>query len=80
MFSALLLLPALLAGCENPCIHMCQTYERYLDRCGYGWSTTFHDEGWTSLDDCYADHWEVPEREFERCEQEEDRFEEKACY
>ena len=36
---------------------MCQSYEMYLEDCGYGWSTAFADEGWTTLDDCYDTYW-----------------------
>lgn len=77
----LALLPLwLLSACENPCIHMCQQYERYLDRCGYGWSTVFRDEGWASIDDCYDDHWEAEEGEYGECREENERWAEKACY
>ncbi len=75
------LLPVcLLAACENPCIHMCQQYERYLDRCGYGWSTVFEEEGWASIDDCYDDYWEAGEDEAGQCRRENERWSERACY
>jgi len=68
------------SACESPCIHMCQQYERYLDRCGYGWSTVFRDRGWDSIEDCYDDHWEADEGKYPECQDEITDYEDKACY
>jgi len=48
---------------------MCQSYEMYLEECGYGWSTAFSDEGWTTLDDCYNAHWSADAVAQETCNQ-----------
>ena len=70
----------LLGGCSTPCIDMCQQYALYLDRCGYGWSTIFQDEGWTSIDDCYDDWWEAEEAEYGYCSTEIRHYSERSCY
>jgi hypothetical protein len=40
----------------------------YLEECGYGWSTAFEDEGWTTLDDCYDAHWTATQEEQDTCD------------
>jgi hypothetical protein len=47
---------------------MCQSHEMYLEDCGYGWSTAFEDEGWTTLDDCYDAHWTATQEEQDTCD------------
>jgi len=59
---------------------MCQEYELYLEECGYGWSTAFADEGWTTLDDCYNDHWEADSSQQASCDQVIQESVEKACF
>jgi hypothetical protein len=48
---------------------MCQSYEMYLEDCGYGWSTAFADEGWTTLDDCYDTYWSADSQVQATCDQ-----------
>ena len=52
---------------SNRCLDMCQAYEVYLEDCGYGWSTAFAEQGWTTLDDCYDTYWEATEQQQETC-------------
>ena len=78
--AALLLGVCFASACENPCIHMCQQYERYLDRCGYGWSTVFRDRGWDTIEDCYDDHWESEDDRYGECDQESHEYAERSCY
>ena len=74
----MLILLAMLS-CDNSCIHLCQHYEAFLDRCGYGWSTWFHDEGWTSIEDCYDTYWEADEGRQGECEAEIPEWTERGC-
>ena len=69
-----------LAGCSNPCVEMCQQADEYLRRCGYGWSTTFEQEGYASVDDCYDDYWDTPPEEQRWCEQQSMEYAERSCY
>ncbi len=69
-----------LGACGNPCLEMCQQYERYIAECGYGWSTTFAEEGWTSIDDCYDEYWEPSKNELHVCEEETERWARRSCY
>lgn len=55
------------ACASNRCLDMCQAYEVYLEDCGYGWSTAFEEQGWTTLDDCYDTYWEANEKQQETC-------------
>jgi hypothetical protein len=71
---------ALLSGCSDPCIEMCQEIEVYLDRCGYGWSTVFGDLGWSSIDDCYEDYWEADPDEYGFCQEQVAVVNDAACY
>jgi hypothetical protein len=66
---ATLLLATLSACSSNSCLDLCQEYELYLEECGYGWSTAFAEEGWTTLDDCYNAHWEADSQEQSSCDQ-----------
>ncbi len=59
---------------------MCQEYEVYLEECGYGWSTAFADEGWTTLDDCYDTYWEADELQQDTCNQVVLESQTKACF
>jgi hypothetical protein len=67
-------------GCSEPCLDLCQQYEIYLEECGYGWSTAFEDEGWTTLDDCYDDHWEADAKRQTQCKKTLVETADQACY
>lgn len=70
-----------LSACSsNPCLDMCQEYEVYLEDCGYGWSTAFADEGWTTLDDCYDTYWEADASQQNTCVDVVAKNEDKACF
>ena len=72
---------ALLSACSsNPCLDMCQEYEVYLEDCGYGWSTAFADEGWTTLDDCYDTYWEADADQQNTCVEVVIDSKDKACF
>lgn len=77
-----MLLGILLGGCltSNDCLDMCQSYELHLEDCGYGWSTRFEDEGWTSIEDCYDAHWEPTNETESWCRDESDVAATAACY
>ncbi len=72
----------LLAGCvtSNDCLDLCQQYELHLEECGYGWSTTFESEGWTSIEDCYDTYWEVNSDQENWCEKESSSVAVADCY
>jgi hypothetical protein len=81
--SRLSAMPALwmaLSGCGNACMELCQQHEVYLDECGYGWSTAFADQGWASIEDCYADAEEASEGHEKTCAQDLDQADERSCY
>ena len=59
---------------------MCQEYEIYLEECGYGWSTVFAEEGWTTLDDCYDSHWEAQSEDQAACEVVAQEYSNQACF
>lgn len=59
---------------------MCQQYDHYLSECGYGWSTAFEDEGWTSIDDCYDAYWEASGEQQDWCAVQITETQERACY
>ena len=71
---------ALTAGCGNDCVDMCQQYARWVDECGSDWETAFPEEGWTSVQDCYDDHWNAPDSKKRRCADEATDWSTKACW
>ena len=75
-----LLFVTISACSSNPCLDMCQEYEVYLEECGYGWSTAFADEGWTTLDDCYDTYWEADDTQQETCDIVVIESKDKACF
>ncbi|GEM_PF-1704406 len=66
-------------SCDNSCIHLCQQYEAFLDRCGYGWASWFRAEGWESIEDCYDAHWEAEESQQATCETQAVDWSERGC-
>ena len=80
LFIGGLLVMPLLSGCGNSCLDMCQQYERYLERCGYGWTTAFRDRGWRTIEDCYDDYWESGSDEYGVCELEAREYADRSCY
>lgn len=79
--SKAILVLLLLAGCDdNPCVEMCQQYERWLKTCETTWEERFDDRGWKSIDDCYDATWGPTEEQRLSCEEESDRWWEKPCY
>lgn len=74
------LLVLLTLGCKNECLDLCQEYDLYLSECGYGWSTAFEEEGWTSIDDCYDAYWDPSEAKEEWCSAQIEATQERACY
>lgn len=74
-----LLLPTT-SGCANPCVEMCQQADEYLRRCAYGWSTTFEDEGYASVDDCYDAWWDATPEEQRWCAAEAEDYAAQSCY
>ncbi len=79
-FAATLLLFLVSACSSNRCLDMCQEYEIFLEECGYGWSTVFAEEGWTTLDDCYNAHWEAEVSEQEVCNDVVEDYQTQACF
>lgn len=69
-----------LTGCSNPCVEMCQQADAWLQRCGYGWSTTFEEERWASVDDCYDAWWDSTPEEQRWCAAEAEDYAERSCY
>ena len=69
-----------LTACKNECIHMCQRVDKWLNGCGYSWEATFEKEGWSSIDDCYDDHWEVEEATERSCQKQAKRWDREECY
>ena len=65
---------------SNDCLDLCQQYELHLDECGYGWSTRFEDEGWTSIEDCYDSYWEASSDDETWCVTESDFVAGAECY
>lgn len=71
----------LLSGCDdNPCISLCQQYERWIDTCDTTWEARFSDRGWASVDDCYDTYWGADETEQETCQDETEAIWEETCY
>ena len=71
---------ALLSACDEPCLDLCQQYEAWIDRCGVSWETALPDEGWHTIEDCYADQEDAGEDEAAACTDEADAVSEDSCY
>ncbi|MEC8193596.1 MAG: hypothetical protein VX127_12725 [Myxococcota bacterium] len=76
----LLLSIALLSGCKSDCIHMCQRIDGWLSECGYTWDATFEKEGWSSIDDCYDEHWESDQKAERGCKIQAADWDRRDCY
>lgn len=75
-----ILLLLAIGGCDdNPCIEMCQQYERWLNTCDRTWEDQFYEEGWSSVDDCYDEHWGADEAQQAECEQEAGSWWDRPC-
>ena len=77
MLSSLLLL---LTGCTNPCVDYCKKLEAWLEECGTTWEAEFADEGWTSVEDCYDDHWEAETEARKTCTRDARQLPDEECY
>ncbi len=75
-----LLAIAMLAGCKRDCVHMCQRIDNWLDECGYSWEVSFEDEGWSSIEDCYNDHWEADQKKEQGCKIRSADWDRRDCY
>jgi len=81
MHRTLWILLALAAGCDdNPCISLCQQYDRWIDTCDTTWSARFDDRGWESVDDCYDAYWGADETQQDTCQEETKAIWEETCY
>ncbi len=69
-----------LAGCKSDCVHMCQRIDSWLDECGYSWAVTFEQEEWSSIDDCYEDHWDANQKQEQGCKIQAADWDQKECY
>ena len=79
--TALLMLCALVGGCDdNPCIEMCQQYQRWLDTCDSTWRDSFPERRWDDVDDCYDDYWGADEGQQDECSSEASAYWERPCY
>lgn len=78
---ALLGLAGLLGGCDdNPCIALCQQYDRWIQTCDTTWEDSFRATGWKSVDDCYDHYWGADEHQQEACQQQTQDLWEQTCY
>lgn len=68
-------------GCDdNPCISLCQQYDRWLQDCDATWEDRFGDQGWTSVDDCYDSYQGATEEVRTQCDADADAVIERSCY
>lgn len=76
-----LLLSLLLVGCDdNPCVTLCQQYDRWINTCDTTWDASFAAEGWKSEDDCLDDYWGADRETQDYCVTESDQMWDEACY
>ena len=81
MHRTLWILLALGTGCDdNPCISLCQQYDRWIDTCDTTWSARFGDRGWSSVDDCYDSYWGADQDQQDTCQDETKAIWEETCY
>lgn len=70
-----------LAGCDdNPCIDLCQQYDRWIQQCDTTWADRFTEQGWESVDDCYDSYLGATEAQRTQCEADADAVIERSCY
>ena len=74
------LLLVLLTGCKDDCVQMCQRIDNWLTECGYSWESTFEDEAWTSIDDCYDHYAEAGTQKEKVCFRRAHEWDLKECY
>lgn len=76
-----LLLGLLLSGCDdNPCVSLCQQYDRWIATCDTTWAASFEEEGWQSVDDCLDDSWGADQDQQQVCVELSDEMWDEACY
>ena len=78
MRSSLLLL--MLTGCKDDCVQMCQRIDNWLTECGYTWESTFEEEEWTSIDDCYENYTDATSEKEKVCIRRAHEWDAKECY
>jgi len=76
----LCLLPLLLFGCKEDCVQMCQRIDNWLTECGYTWESTFDEQEWSSIDDCYDDYAEAGSQKEKVCVRRAHEWDQKECY
>ena len=70
---------ALLIGCKDPCVDMCQQVDAWLKKCGSSWEA-YNDKNWESVNDCYAAYEDAKESSQAQCERKADRIQNMECY
>ena len=81
MRGVLPLLFCLLVGCDdNPCVTLCQQYDRWINTCDTTWEKSFEEQGWKRVDDCLDDSFGADLDQQDVCLTDSDQMWDEACY